>query len=479
MSQKVLLLDEPLGALDLKAPPEMQYELIRLKNESSASPLSSLRDQEEALTMSDTIVVMNQGYIQQIGTPEMIYNEPVNAFVADFIGDSNIIDGIMVKDRVVEILGTRIPCVWMKDSAPTRRSTSSSVRRMWRSLHPGKALWTAISLPSSSRASTTRSRSWRAALVAGGHHAVLHRRNPCRDPRDSIQHPDYEQTGIRGRGGSRNRCLTSKNSFWQDPYLIWMIGFILLPLVFILYYAITAADGSFTFSNIAAIADPVHVKSILLSLKLGFLCTLVCLVLSYPLCMILSTFRFRHQSFVVFLFILPMWMNFMLRILAWRLLLSNNGIVNAILEAVGTGHVKMLNTPTAVVFGMVYDFLPFMILPIYNSMVRINKDVIEAARDLGANNLTVLVKIIFPLTLSGVLSGIVMVFVPALTSFVISDLLGGGKVLLIGNVIEQEFMQGTNWHLGSGLSVVLMLFVIASMALMNVLDKDEGGTAVW
>ena len=282
-----------------------------------------------------------------------------------------------------------------------------------------------------------------------------------------------------------------KKQLLAGPYLIWMIGFILLPLVFILYYAITAADGSFTFSNIAAIADPVHVKSILLSLKLGFLCTLVCLVLSYPLCMILSTFRFRHQSFVVFnnmkieehsfvvfLFVLPMWMNFMLRILAWRLLLSNNGIVNAILEAVGTGHVKMLNTPTAVAFGMVYDFLPFMILPIYNSMVRINKDVIEAARDLGANNLTVLVKIIFPLTLSGVLSGIVMVFVPALTSFVISDLLGGGKVLLIGNVIEQEFMQGTNWHLGSGLSVVLMLFVIASMALMNVLDKDEGGTAV-
>ncbi len=126
-----------------------------------------------------------------------------------------------------------------------------------------------------------------------------------------------------------------KKQLLAGPYLIWMIGFILLPLVFILYYAITAADGSFTFSNIAAIADPVHVKSILLSLKLGFLCTLFCLVLSYPLCMILSTFRFRHQSFVVFLFILPMWMNFMLRILAWRPLLSNNGIVNAILEAVG------------------------------------------------------------------------------------------------------------------------------------------------
>lgn len=270
-----------------------------------------------------------------------------------------------------------------------------------------------------------------------------------------------------------------KKQFLAGPYCIWMIGFILLPLAFILYYAMTTADGTFTFSNIAAIADPVHVKSIVLSLKLGAICTLVCLVLAYPLCMILSTFRFRHQSFVVFLFILPMWMNFMLRILAWRLLLSNNGIVNSILTAVGIGHIKMLNTPTAVVFGMVYDFLPFMILPIYNSMVRIKPETLEAARDLGAGSFTVLVKIIFPLTLSGVISGVIMVFVPALTSFVISDLLGGGKVLLIGNVIEQEFMQGTNWHLGSGLSVVLMLFVIASMALMNVFDKDGGGTAVW
>ena len=139
----------------------------------------------------------------------------------------------------------------------------------------------------------------------------------------------------------------------------------------------------------------------------------------------------------------------------------------------------MLNTQTAVVFGMVYDFLPFMILPIYNSMARIKNDVIEAAKDLGANDAIILFKIIIPLTLSGIISGIIMVFVPALTSFVISDLLGGGKVLLIGNVIEQEFMQGTNWNLGSGLSVVLMIFVIASMALMNIFDKDGGGTAVW
>lgn len=263
------------------------------------------------------------------------------------------------------------------------------------------------------------------------------------------------------------------------PYFLWIIGFTILPLLMILYYAVTDANGAFTLSNLAAIADPVHVKSLLLSLKLGLISTVVCLILSYPLAMILNTFHFKHQSFVVFIFILPMWMNFMLRILAWRLLLSNNGIVNLVLGAVGLNSIKILNTPTAVVFGMVYDFLPFMILPIYNSMARIKQDILDAAKDLGANNFIIFIKIILPLTLSGIISGIIMVFVPALTSFVISDLLGGGKVLLIGNVIEQEFMQGTNWYLGSGLSVVLMIFVIASMAVMNIFDKDGGGNAVW
>lgn len=264
------------------------------------------------------------------------------------------------------------------------------------------------------------------------------------------------------------------------PYIIWIIGFIILPVLVILYYAFTNDSGAFTFENIAAIADPVHLKSINLSFKLGFLCTLICFLLAYPLALILNTMKFKHQSFVVFIFILPMWMNFMLRILSWRLLLSNNGLINAFFEFIGIGSFKMLNTPGAVVFGMVYDYLPFMVLPIYNSMARIKNDIIEAAKDLGAGNFTILAKIIFPLTLSGIISGVIMVFVPALTSFVISDLLGGGKVLMIGNVIEQEFMQGANWNLGSGLSVVLMIFVILSMTVMNIFDKDgEGGTAVW
>lgn len=271
-----------------------------------------------------------------------------------------------------------------------------------------------------------------------------------------------------------------KSQFLAGPYLVWIIGFIILPLAMILYYAFFNEDGGFTFDNIAAIADPVNLKAMELSLELGVACTVICLLLAYPLAMILNNLHIKNQSFVVFIFMLPMWMNFMLRILAWKLLLNKNGVLNTLLMGFGLEPVTILNTPAAVVFGMVYDYLPFMILPIYNSMARIKKDYIEAAHDLGANSITVFFKITVPLTLSGIISGIVMVFVPALTSFAVSELLGGGKVLLIGNIIEESFMQGMQWNVGSGLSFVLMVFVLISMAITNAFDKDgEGGTAVW
>ena len=266
-----------------------------------------------------------------------------------------------------------------------------------------------------------------------------------------------------------------KQQFLAGPYLIWIIGFILLPLIMILYYAFTNGDGSFTLSYITAIADETNRKAMGLSLRLGIICTIVCLVLSYPLAMILNNRKIKNQGLVVFIFMLPMWMNFMLRILAWKLLLSKNGVI-IVKELIDNG--KDINTPTAVVLGMVYDFLPFMLLPIYNSMTRIRKDWIEAARDLGAGNVTIFLKIILPLTVSGIISGIVMVFVPSLTSFAISQVLGGGHVLLIGNVIEQDFMQGMQWNAGSGLSFVLMIFVIASMTIVNIFDKEGEGTSI-
>ena len=261
------------------------------------------------------------------------------------------------------------------------------------------------------------------------------------------------------------------------PYLVWIIGFILLPIVIILYYAFTNTSGAFTWDNIAAIADPVHVKSILLSLKLGFFCTVVCLLLAYPLAMILSSKNVNQSSFIVLIFILPMWMNFLLRTMAWQTLLEKNGVINSILSFVHLPALEIINTPWAIILGMVYNFLPFMVLPIYNVLIKIDRDVINAARDLGASSSYTFLKIILPLSIPGIISGITMVFVPALTTFVISDLLGGGKILLIGNVIEQSFKQNSNWHVGSGLSMVLMVFIIASMALVAKYDKEGEGSS--
>lgn len=269
-----------------------------------------------------------------------------------------------------------------------------------------------------------------------------------------------------------------KRQLLAGPYMIWIVGFILLPVVMILYYAFTTSGGSFTMSNVLTITHPIFFRALLFSLKLALICTLICLILAYPLAMILNNMKSGHQGFIVFIFILPMWMNFMLRILAWKLLLSNNGILNTILDFLGLPELHIINTPAAVVLCMVYDFLPFMVLPIYNALARINRDVIEAAKDLGAGSITIFFKIIVPLSMSGVISGIIMVFVPALTSFAVSDLLGGGKVLLIGNIIEQAFTQDYNWNLGSGLSFVLMLFVLISMTLVNSRDT-EGGANVW
>lgn len=258
------------------------------------------------------------------------------------------------------------------------------------------------------------------------------------------------------------------------PYLIWAAAFIIIPLLFIVYYGLTDKSGAFTLANLAAITTAEHSKALFLSLGLSLLSTVICLVLAYPLALILANSKLGRSGFIIFLFILPMWMNFLLRTLAWVVLLDTNGVLDSLMKFLGLPGIKIINTPAAIVFGMVYDFLPFMILPIYNVISKIDINVVNAARDLGANSFQTLYKVIFPLSLPGVISGITMVFVPSLTTFVISTLLGGGKILLIGNVIEQEFMKGTSWHVGSGLSLVLMLFIILSMILSSKYDDGEG-----
>ncbi|MBR3825105.1 MAG: ABC transporter permease [Lachnospiraceae bacterium] len=262
------------------------------------------------------------------------------------------------------------------------------------------------------------------------------------------------------------------------PFLFWSGLFIIVPLLMVFYYGLTDKTGAFTFENIAAISSPVHLKALWEAVKLSVLSTIICLVLAYPLAMILCKSRSNKTSFMVLIFILPMWMNFLLRTFAWLTLLEKTGVINTLLKLVGLPTMNIINTPGAIVLGMVYNFLPFMVLPIYNVLIKIDKNVINAARDLGANPIQTFMKITLPLTVPGIISGITMVFVPALTTFIISTILGGSKILLIGNVIEQEFTQTGNWHLGSGLSIVLMMFIIFNMVISAVTDKDGEAQAL-
>lgn len=261
------------------------------------------------------------------------------------------------------------------------------------------------------------------------------------------------------------------------PYLIWSVAFVIIPILMIFYYALTDIDNNFTLANLARITEPENLKALGLALLLSLISTIFCLILAYPLAMILSARNVNQSSFIVLIFILPMWMNFLLRTLAWQTLLEKNGVINSILSFLRLPNLSIINTPYAIVLGMVYNFLPFMVLPIYNVLSKIDKDVINAARDLGASGPQIFFRILLPLSIPGMISGITMVFVPALTTFVISDILGGSKILLIGNVIEQEFTQSYDWNAGSGLSLVLMFFIILSMAVVTKYDKNGEGTA--
>ena len=267
-----------------------------------------------------------------------------------------------------------------------------------------------------------------------------------------------------------------KKKLLGTPYFLWSLIFILIPLGMVFYYGLTDRSGAFTLNNIISITTAEHAKALWLALLLSLIATVLCLLLAYPLAMILCNMGVNQHSFIVLIFILPMWMNFLLRTMAWQTLLEKTGVINSILNFLHLPALRIINTPYAIVLGMVYNFLPFMVLPIYNALSKIDRSIIHAAKDLGANNIQVFFKITLPLSVPGIISGITMVFIPALTTFVISKLLGGSKVLLIGNVIEEEFTQASNWHLGRGLSIVLMLFIIVNMVLSAIFDKDGEGS---
>lgn len=272
------------------------------------------------------------------------------------------------------------------------------------------------------------------------------------------------------------------------PYLIWILTFILIPIIMVACLSILAVDPQtgehvYSFVNFQRVFEPIYqsvwTRSIAISLK----ATALCLILGYPMAMILANMNIKYRTTAVMLFVVPMWMNFLLRTYAWMTILGKNGFLNQFLNFIGLKEVQFLYSDGAVLLGTVYNFLPFMVLPIYTVLSKMDFSLIEAAQDLGANHVTVFRKVIFPLSMPGVISGITMVFMPSVSTFVISQLLSGGQYMLIGNLIENQFKVTNDWNFGSALALILMFIILISMGLMNRLNKtgdtQNGGAQLW
>ena len=264
----------------------------------------------------------------------------------------------------------------------------------------------------------------------------------------------------------------------DKPYLLWSVLFIIVPLVMVVFYAFTDKTGAFTFSNMAQIKN--YFPTILLSVLYGLAATVICVLIGYPFAYALSKHSVNTQRTMVLLVMLPMWMNFLIRTYSLMTILGDSGVVNSLLNAIGLKGVHMINTGGAVSFGMVYNFLPYMILPIYTVLSKLDNSLVEAAHDLGSGRITTFRRVILPLSLPGLLSGITMVFVPCVSTFYITQKLGGGQIVLIGDVIESQFQSANNYHLGAALSFVLMILIFVCLGVMNYFDDgtQDGGVVI-
>ena len=278
--------------------------------------------------------------------------------------------------------------------------------------------------------------------------------------------------------------MKNKIAWLSAPYVIWMALVVVAPIIMVVVYAFTTAGGGFTLDNFAKMGT--YTVIFTRSFQLALVATIVCLLLGYPLAYVMAKEGPGFQRIAMVLIMLPMWVNFLLRTYAWMAILENNGILNNFFEAIGLfdlinnlfgtdiTYFRMIRTQGAVVLGMVYNYLPFMVLPIYSVIIKLDHSLLEAARDLGANSAQVFRKVIFPLSLPGVLSGVTMVFVPSVSTFAISRMLGGNNQMLLGNLIEQQFLGGAyNPYLGSAIALVMMIIVIVCMVVMNHFGEGE------
>ena len=260
---------------------------------------------------------------------------------------------------------------------------------------------------------------------------------------------------------------------FSAPYLGWVLLFVIGPILITLFYAF--GQNAWTFDNLAKAFSGDYIITFLDSVLTALIVTLVCLLVGYPAAYIISRLRASTARIIIILMVMPMWMNFLLRTYAWKALLDSSGIINQLLTAIGIPAQQLINTQGAVMMGLLYNFLPFMILPIYTAIQKMDRSLLEASSDLGANKLRTFSRVILPLSLPGIISGIVMVFMPAITTFVVTKLLGGGHYFMYGDLIEFQFTTARNWEFGSALAVVMFLLMIVSMVIMRRIDKDGEG----
>lgn len=258
------------------------------------------------------------------------------------------------------------------------------------------------------------------------------------------------------------------------PHIVWTIMFIAAPLLFVIYYAFTDSNGSFTLDNIMSLGN--YSETFLLSVCFAMIATVICLLVAYPLAYAISRTGERTQRVLVILAMLPMWMNLLIRTYSMLAILDDGGIINRLLTSMGMSELHIIGTPGAVIFGMVYNFFPYMLLPIYTTMSKMDIRLIEAAQDLGCNSFGVLRHVILPLSASGVISGITMVFVPSISTFYISQKLGGGTFDLIGDTIERQFQRPDTYNVGAAISLVMMVLILISIAIMNRFAGDDDST---
>ncbi|MBO7520065.1 MAG: ABC transporter permease [Clostridia bacterium] len=279
----------------------------------------------------------------------------------------------------------------------------------------------------------------------------------------------------------RRNSAVEKKSFGSRliaaPYLVWAAIFVIVPLIMMAYFAFTDYSGAFTLSNITAIGK--YKKAFGVSILYALIATVITLVISYPMAYFMTKMKISSQRMIMIIVMLPMWMNFLIRTYSWISILANTGIINTFLKSIGLRPLHLINTPGAVILGMVYDFIPYMILPIYSVMTKIDNSLLEAAEDLGSNAFSRLRRVIIPLSMPGVISGITMVFVPSVSTFYISQKLGGNKNWLIGDAIEYLFGAGPEYYnIASAISLILMVMILLCLAVMSRFSSDEEGGVI-